>query len=209
MTGRGGRTLWREQPQEGIDATGPSGSVGQNELAPGSTPCSRPRSWLPQGGREPVRNARRVEAPERGPDRCEENALKGEARGRSSLRKEARRVGGGRREGGTQTPDVARRRVGRPARERVRRSGTCRGAQKPTRGSIVRRAGPSGLRGTVRGCCDGPSKRDESVGGGPRPEQSGPGGSVSRKPGGRGNAERADGTSIRPARSSLCPRSAA
>jgi len=110
-------------------------------------------------------NARRVEAPERGPDRCEENALKGEARGRSSLRKEARRVGGGRRDGGSQTPDVARRGAGSLAYERIRRPGTCRGAPKPRRGSIVRRLGPSGSGGTVRGCCDGPLKRSESVGG--------------------------------------------
>jgi len=108
-------------------------------------------------------NAQRAVVPERGPDRCEENALKGEARGRSSLRNEVRKVGGGRREGGNQTSDVARCEAGSLVHERIRRPGMCRGAAKPRRGSIVRQLVPSGTGGTVRGCCDGPLKGSESA----------------------------------------------
>jgi hypothetical protein len=42
----------------------------------------------------------------------------------------------------------------------------CRRAREPTRGSIVRRADLR-VRGTVRGCCDGPLKESESARGAP------------------------------------------
>src|SRR5690349_2318664 len=42
----------------------------------------------------------------------------------------------------------------------------CREAEEPRRGSIVRHAGLR-VRGTVRGCCDGPLKESESARGAP------------------------------------------
>jgi hypothetical protein len=76
------------------------------------------------------------------------------------------RDGGGRREGGTQTSHAARRGARPPADQRVRRPVMCRRAEKPRRGSIVRRAGLR-IRGTVWGCGDGPLKGCESARGAP------------------------------------------
>jgi hypothetical protein len=82
----------------------------------------------------------------------------------------AGRVGGEGREGGDQTPDVARgRRRDPPSLMRVHRPGTCRRAAKPRRGSTVRRS-DAGCRwrhdGTVRGS-------DEPTSGGARKRKGG------------------------------------
>jgi hypothetical protein len=114
----------------------------------------------------------------------------------------SRRNGGGRREGGTQTSDVARRGAWTPCGQRVRRFGMCRGARKPREGSIVRREIPRDL-GTVRGCCDGPLKgsgrRTEGVVGAAMRTTP----PILHEPGGRKNAERAYGTHVRGSGSAL------
>jgi hypothetical protein len=112
-----------------------------------------------------AKNDKRAWDSERGPDRREGKALKGEAQGRSGAAR--------RREGRWWTPRWGSGNPGRGTprgveapRVRVRRPVTCRRAWKPREGSIVRHAGPR-VRGTVRGCCDGPLKRSESARGAP------------------------------------------
>jgi hypothetical protein len=117
---------------------------------------------LPQG-RVTAQERQDGKGPERGAA-VASDALKGEAQGRSGASC-AGRVGGGRREGGSQTPDVARggagtRRSYGSADPRLRRR-----AVKFRRGSIVR--GAARLGGTVWACCDGPLKGRESAGGAP------------------------------------------
>jgi len=82
--GRRGRTLWRDETQEGIDASCPQGRDGRNELDAGIEALKPTVSARSLGARRiDAGNGRRAGAPERESDRREENALKGEARGRS------------------------------------------------------------------------------------------------------------------------------
>jgi hypothetical protein len=138
-----GGTLWRWTAHEPIDGT--TSLVGverQHGLVAGTRPCrrlllDRPS---PSGAGWPVdRQRQEGRDPERGTSRVEGNALKGEAQGRSGASR-AGRIGGGRREGGIQTSDVARGGGG----TRRHSSGSadprlCRRASKPRRGSIAGR----------------------------------------------------------------------
>jgi len=112
--GRTGRTLWRGEAQ--------GGSAGGPERV--RTP-SAPREQSPEGGRRVPKGIRARTSGGQGPlegcRRARGHASKGEAHGRSGASR-AGRVGGGRRDGGDQTPDVARGDGGiRPHDERIRR----------------------------------------------------------------------------------------
>lgn len=81
----------------------------------GSFDAALPR----EGGGGDAGNAKRARAPKGAPIAVEGKALKGEAQGRSGTYR-AGRPGGGRREGGSQTPDMARVGGGIRRRQRVR-----------------------------------------------------------------------------------------
>ena len=79
-----GRTLWKEEPQEGIDGRNPRDSGASTNSSREQGPeGGRAVPAPPRGGCGPAGNVRRVMGPERGTDRGEEKPLKGEAHGRS------------------------------------------------------------------------------------------------------------------------------
>jgi len=169
-----------------------AGSFG---IRKGRTSSRRDRS--PEGDRVRTlpRGARRIDAVNakrawdfaRSPDRFEENALEGEAHGRSASQDAGGTVVDAAR--GVQTPDVARREAGSLS-ETGLPSRMCRRARKPRRGSIVRRR-PSGPRDGV-GVLRWTSEEERKRKGGRRPEQSGSARPATREPGGRRNAVRVE-----------------
>lgn len=142
------RTRWTERARVGIKAL-KSTAFARSPWGRGDVTRATP------GGQE---------APERGPDRREENALKGEAEGRSDAAR--------RREGRWWTsrrryPNLARgtARGWTPRAQRIHRPGTCRTAPKPRGGSIVRRVG-FGRRdgaGVLRWTSEGKRKHEEGL----------------------------------------------
>lgn len=112
-------------------------------------------------------NVRRARTPRGAPLAGEENALKGEAHGRSGATR-AGRIGGGRREGGSQTSDVARGGGGiRRLSSGSAGPGLCRRARKLRRGSITGRVAHPATEwrcdAVVRGCCGTSLKGRESA----------------------------------------------
>jgi hypothetical protein len=208
--GRGGGTPWRGKPQEGIGARVRKG-VCRTSSHRERGPVAGRVSSLPMGGGE------FDAATARGQGLREEHpSVRGEGleEGSPWTLRRARRVGrggGGRRDGGEETPDAARGAGDRDPpsvdETRVHRPVMCRRARKPRRGSIVRPAGSPG--GTVRECGDGPLERSESEGGAPVRE-TGSGAPFLSRPGGRRNAERVGCNPMcTRAGMGLCPRIAA
>mgnify|MGYP003572329962 FL=1 len=125
---------------------------------------------LPSGGRA-AGNVRRARAPRGAPLAHEGNTLKGQAQGRSGASR-AGRAGGVRREGGSQTPHVARGDGGNRHQLSCGSTGprVCRRARELRRGSIAGRVGqrPSGQWATLRcGAAMARLRRSTKAQGGP------------------------------------------
>jgi hypothetical protein len=119
----------------------------QHGLVAGTRPCRRPDPLVSLRGARAAGDVRRERAPRGAPLAHEGNTLKGQAQGRSGASR-AGRAGGVGREGGSQTPHVAR---GDGGSCRHISCGSawlrlCRRARKPRRGSIAGRVArrPSG-----------------------------------------------------------------
>lgn len=110
-----GENALKGEPQEGHDGPRPQGCGRRTYPRRDRRPEVDRVRTLPRGARRiDASNATRAGGSERGPDRRGESALKREADGRCGTARAARN-GGGRREGGTQTPDAARSGAGSPA----------------------------------------------------------------------------------------------
>jgi hypothetical protein len=104
-----GGTLWRGKAQEGIDgSTSLVGVERQHGLVAGTRPCRRLLLDRPSpSGGGSAGNVRRARTPRGAPLAHEGKTSKGQAHGRSGASR-AGRIGGVRRDGGSQTPHAAR-----------------------------------------------------------------------------------------------------